>query len=262
MKIGLSAAAFYGRMETEEQAAALRNFRLDTCEVFLQCPSEYTPEFGQLVRLCLGGLPCDSVHPKGTQFESDLFAPGRRQRRDAQRGFIGVLSAGQALGAKYYVWHGPHSVKSVLSPWQIRDLKERLPELCGIAREYGMELLWENVSWASMHDLDCVRYLRETFPELGYVLDIKQARRMGLEWQDVLAAMGDRLRHVHVLDWQEDGTLCLPGEGTVDFPALFSRLKQMDYRGVVLLEPYEALCRDQARLQRSLDYLARCRDSL
>ena len=73
MRLGLSSAAFYGRREVEDTAALLPGYGLDVCEVFLNSFSEYSTDFGGLVRERLNGLPCVSVHPKGTQFEPDIF---------------------------------------------------------------------------------------------------------------------------------------------------------------------------------------------
>ena len=42
MRLGLTTAAFYGRLETEEAAARLRALDVDCAEVFLQTPSEYS----------------------------------------------------------------------------------------------------------------------------------------------------------------------------------------------------------------------------
>jgi len=46
MKLGISTAAWYGHYETEDAAAHLREFQLDTCEVFLESFSEYSHDFG------------------------------------------------------------------------------------------------------------------------------------------------------------------------------------------------------------------------
>ena len=107
MRIGLSSAAFSGRMETEEEAARTAALGVPCCEVFLETFSEYSGDFGREVRARLGETECVSVHPKGTQFESDLFGRSRRQVEDAMAWFAGVCDAGRALGAKYYIFHGP-----------------------------------------------------------------------------------------------------------------------------------------------------------
>ena len=85
MKLGLTSAAFYGRMETEDAAGFLTQLDIDCCEVFLETFSEYSADFAATVRRNLGNLPCVSVHPKGTQFEPDLFGQSARNRKDAEK---------------------------------------------------------------------------------------------------------------------------------------------------------------------------------
>ena len=222
MKLGLSSAAFYGRMETEDAAQHLTDFGLDTCEVFLETFSEYSADFGRIVREKLGTLPCGSVHPKGTQFEGDLFGRSARQRADALRIFTGVCAAGQALGAKYYVMHGPGMINSRVSPERIYMLGEVMPQMQAIARARGMEVLWENVSWCAVSTPETVGQLLSILPDINFVLDTKQAFRAGQDPCAILAAMGRRIRHVHALDWDADGRLALPGSGVMDWPRLMA----------------------------------------
>ena len=255
MTIGLSCAAFYGRMETEEQAAHLRQFPLDTCEVFLQTPSEYTASFGELVRRRLVGLPCASVHAKGTQFEPDLFGASARQRADALATLCGALDAGRALGARWYVFHGPGGIKGPVTPGRIASLAERFGRMQREARLRGLEILWENVSWCALRRPEDIREALGLLPELRFVLDVKQAFRGQVDPFAMLDAMGERVRHVHVMDWDAEGRLCLPGEGVMDFDRLFGRLRDQGYDGAVILEPYAAQAADEDSLRRSLDFL-------
>ena len=255
MRLGMSSASFYGRLETEEGAAHLRDFGLDTCEVFLETHSEYTETFGRTVREALGDMHCTSVHPKGTQFESDLFAQSERQRRDAMDIFQGVLDAGRAIGASYYVLHGPPGFKHPSHIRMIRNLKTEYGEMRRRAADYGMEILWENVSWCACRDPEDIRDLLENFPEQRFVLDVKQAMHASHNPFDILEAMGTHLAHVHVLDWKEDGSLTLPGFGTLDFPRLMREMQKMGYDGAVILEPYNYMTEDENRVRESLDYL-------
>ena len=255
MKLGMSSAAFYGQMETEDQAALLRTFPAEVCEVFLETHSEYTAAFGALVRERLAGMPCLSVHPKGTQFEQDLFGRSKRQEQDALRAFRGVCEAGQALGARYYVFHGPFAVSGPMRPGAIFEVEKRVAHLRAIAFDHGLELLWENVSWCAMSRMEDVREIAAMFPDMGFVLDVKQALRAGVEPIRMLEAMGEHIRHVHVLDWGSDGSLCLPGQGTVDWRAIMRALRAQGYEGAVVLEPYEWMTHDHAAVRQSLDYL-------
>ncbi|MBR4081904.1 MAG: sugar phosphate isomerase/epimerase [Clostridia bacterium] len=255
MRIGLSAAAFYGRMETEDQAAYLTQFAPEVCEVFLETHSEYAAAFGQTVKTRLNGIPCVSVHPKGTQFEPDLFGQSPRQRADARRILCGALDAGQALGAKWYVWHGPPALTGPIVPGRIRQLGERFPLLQQEAQTRGMEILWENVSWCALRRPEDVYALRDILPGIRFTLDIKQALRAGVDPLDMLRVMGGDIRHVHVLDWDDTGALCLPGQGTVDFRRLMQELRAQGYDGSVIIEPYTAHAMDADALRRSLDFL-------
>ena len=255
MRLGLTSAAFYGRFETEDCAAHLRTFPLETCEVFLETPSEYGGDFGRLVREKLGGLHCTTVHPLGTQFEQQLFGRSLRQVEDAFRLFTGVCDAGRALGAQYYVFHGPFGVHAPLKPERIHRLPETFRRMQEIAAARGMTVLWENVHWCALRGPEEVRTLIEMLPEISFVLDTKQAHRAGCRPEELLAAMGSRVRHVHALDIAADGSLCLPGEGSIDWPGLLAQLRSQGFDGSVILEPYDYLARDEAALRRSLSYL-------
>lgn len=255
MNIGLSSAAFYGRLETEEAAAHLHALNVGLCEVFLETPSEYSRSFGETVARNLQGVKCVSVHAKGTQFEQDLFGRSHRQVEDAMGTFAGVCDAGQAMGARYYVFHGPWVVHQDMQPGDIHALPERFGRMQAIAAERGLEVLWENVSWCTLRRPEHVRQLKALLPGLHFVLDTKQAFRSGVDWRTLVQAMGEDIRHVHVLDWDEQGRVRLPGAGVVDWGAFIQALREVRYDGAVILEPYQHLSEDEAALRRSLDWL-------
>ena len=255
MKLGLTSAAFYGRMETEDAAAFLQAFGLDTCEVFLETPSEYTADFGQLVRGKLGALGCTSVHPKGTQFEPDLFGQSARQRDDALSIMRGVMDAGQVLGAKYYVFHGPVSVVGRITLDKIRLLEKRFGAMQDMAHARGMEILWENVYYGAVSGIEDFREICTRMPGTGFVLDLKQAWRGHVDPMDVVREMGPHIRHVHILDRDENGNICLPGEGQFDFAALLEQLKAHGFDGSVIIEPYAYQTTDIDAVKRSVGYM-------
>ncbi len=255
MKLGLTSAAFYGRLETEDAAAFLREFDLDTCEVFLESFSEYTKDFGQLVRGKLVGLNCTSVHPKGTQFEPDLFGQSERQRTDAMHILRGVLDAGQALGAKYYVFHGPVSVLGRITLDRIRMLEERFGMMQDEAHAHGMEILWENVFYGAVSGAEDFREICTRLPGTGFVLDLKQAWRGHVDPFEIVERYGRSIRHVHVLDRAADGSICLPGEGVYDLEGLLKKLHGCGFDGSVIIEPYAYQTTDIEAVKRSVDYM-------
>lgn len=255
MRLGLSSAAFYGRGETEDAAQRLRDFPVDLCEIFLETWSEYSAAFGRAVRERLCGLPCRSIHAKGLMFEGDLFGASQRQRQDAFKVLENVLDCGAALGAGVWVFHGPPDFRGGLAPERIRRLAESVQTACALAKERSILMAWENVSWCALKRPQEAAYLAEACPGLHFTLDIKQARQAGADPFAFLPVMGGRLAHVHVLDWDGQGRLCLPGQGSFNFPRFFQALRDMGYQGDVILEPYAAQAENETELLKSLQFL-------
>ena len=259
MQLGMSTAAFYGRWETEEAASFIAGLGVDCAEVFLQTASEYTRAFARDVRARLGGIRCTSVHPQSVDFEYGMFSRSARRRRDIMELFCRVLDAGAELGAGVYVYHGRFNPRDGKLAWNAQMNADVLGPMCEEAALRDMVVAWENVSWCQLCDEERVMQARELVPQARYTLDIKQAMRAGRDPLALAKAMGDRLINVHVCDWDEQGKLCLPGEGAFDFAGFFALLRSLGYGGPVILEPYleliasdEALARSLARLRRDL----------
>ncbi len=254
MQLGLSTAAFYGRWETEEAAAQMAQLPIDCAEVFLQSSSECEASFARAVKDALGDLPCTSVHPLG-HHENFLARRPRRQMADAMDTLCRILDAGEALGAKTYVYHGRHTPQLSAIGWDLDWNIEALTRMCEKAQERGMVIGWENVYWCQLTQSEYVLEAKAALPQVRFTLDIKQAMRAGCDPLAFIDAMGDRLCNVHVCDWNEQGGLCLPGEGSFDFDAMFSALRAVGYDGPVILEPYLKLIRHEGALRASLDFL-------
>lgn len=255
MRLGLSTAAFYGRWETEEAAARMAGLPIDCAEAFLQSPSEYDAAFGALVRKNLGPVRCTSVHPMGIQFENQLYSRSPRQRRDAFDMLRRVLDAAAALGAGVYVLHGRSTSLLTPLPWNLEANLEAIAAMSEEGARRNVTIAWENVCWCQLTTAERVREARRAAPWLRFTLDIKQAMRAGGDPVDMALAMGGGLCNVHVCDWDARERLCLPGEGSFDFGALFAALGRMGYAGPVVLEPYLALIADEQALLRSLAFL-------
>ena len=253
MKIGVSTAAYYGRLETEDAAAHLASLDIPCCEVFLETYSEYTRDFGALVHSRLGKTRALSVHAKTQHFETDFMGQSARQRKDAFRMFDSFLQAGHALGAHIYVYHGPAAVRAGIpdfSRWQ-----EGIGQAIEMAQGYAIDFSWETVSWCHLNSPARVAQFRKMWPALHFVLDIKQVLQLGHRPVEYIDAMGDRLRHVHVLDRDANGNNRLPGEGCFDFAGLARDLRAHGYQGDVILEPYGSQVTSDDVLLRAVHHL-------
>lgn len=261
MQLGLSTAAFYGKWETEEAARRIALLGMDCAEAFLQTTSEYDPAFAALVRDNLGDVPCVSMHPSGIQFENQMFGRSQRQRRDAFDLFRRALDAGHALGARHYIYHGRSTALLTPLPFDLEANIDMVGRMSGEASQRGMDIAWENVSWCQLTTSARIAQVRKALPEVCFTLDIKQAMRAGEDPVEMARAMGSSLVHVHVCDWDEAGKLCLPGEGCFDFLKLVSVLREMEYGGSIILEPYLALIRSDEALLASIAHLRKVIDA-
>lgn len=253
MRIGVSTAAYYGRMETEESAAFLASLGVPCCEAFLQTYSEYQPEFGRTLKAAAGKMEIVSAHNKTLHFEGDFLAQSPRQRADGFAMLETFLETVQLLGAGVYVYHGPPRLRGNNPPldrWQ-----PHIEEAIARCRAHGVRLCWETVSWAWLNSMERIEDFKRRWPELGFTLDVKQVMELGLEPARVADAMGDRLCHVHMLDFDENGRHALPGRGRSDFKAFSAALRANGYRGDIILEPYAGQTEDTGEVLRSLDWL-------
>ncbi len=257
MRIGLSTAAFYGRLETEDAAARVASLGVPVCEVFLETYSEYRGEFGALVKSRLGDTQAVSVHSKTQHFEADFIGQSARQREDAFTLLEGFLDAGEALGVSTYVYHGPAVVRGGNVPRFVR-WQEGIARAIAACRARGITFSWETVSWCWLNEPARVAEFLAIWPDLMFVLDLKQVFELGQDPLAYVDAMGDRLRHVHILDYDAQGRHALPGRGLHDFRELARALRGNGYAGDIILEPYSNVAGSDQEL---LDSIAWLRDT-
>lgn len=126
-------------------------------------------------------------------------------------------------------------------------LLDRLPRLLDDAREAGVRLCLEPGPGMLVDSLARYRELRRRLgrDDLRMTIDIGHlaATELG-EPQDHLREFAGTIRHVHVRDARRGALEPLrPGEGSVDFAAVFGELRRLGYRGALALE----LTRDSRR---------------
>ena len=253
--VGISTASLFLRRLNEEALALFSAWGVPCAEVFLTSFSEYEPAFAEVLAREKGKVRVHSVHVLNTQFEPQLYAEHPRVKADAFSWLQKVMRSAQILGAERYTFHGIARLK--------RTFRENLPrsaaqtaEIAAACAAYGVRLCYENVEWALYNHPGVFSALREGCPQLGGVLDVKQARITGFDWREYLAEMGENLATVHVSDVDASGRMCLPGRGVFPFGELFSRLKDMGFTGAVLLENYSKDYASEDELRASFEYLA------
>lgn len=254
MQIGISTASLFLRLYNEDAVALISEWGVQTAEVFLTSFCEYEPRFSETLSKKKGNLNVNSVHVLNTQFEPQLFAEHPRVKADAYSWLDKVLSSANILGAKNYTFHALARLKSTFKE-NLEKSGEKLKEVFDYCKKRGVRLCLENVEWALYNRPNLFKIFRKYCPDLGGVLDIKQAFISGYPYKEYLDDMGGSLAYVHASDFDENGKKCLPGKGCFDFEELFKRLKDSGFDGAVVIENYNDDFSELKELKDSYDYL-------
>ena len=255
MEIGVSTATFFLRMYNENAISRIDDLGAKTCEVFLECPSEYTVDFGKILLDNRGDLKVHSVHVATMTFETELFSGFDRAFADAQVTFANVLSIAKMLGAKFYTMHGRARIKKGGDYDDYFKNGKRLELLCDFASNYDVKICLENVPWALYNRVGYFKEIKKYAPSLCATLDVKQARLSGCNYADYVNEMGASLKTVHLSDVDQNGKIRLPGQGIFNFEDLFKRLRDVGFDGDMLIEVYKDDFKHDVEIVESLEYL-------
>ena len=261
MNVGISTASIFNKAMVEDIPAMLAHMGCRMIEVFLNTFSEYRPDFVRLLRQRIddAGLRVYSVHPMSNQFEAQLFSIHPRQKADAFSVYRDALNAGSILGATHYVMHGSPHLGGTAKNLEMERIAPVFGELLDIAREYGVTLCLENVSWCFFHTPALGAELKARLGDhrLKFVLDIKQAVRSGEDPFAFVEAVGEDLENWHLCDYAFDETgklsLKMPGQGQCDFLALGKAMVDKGYKGPAFIEVYSDMYRDLYELRSSFE---------
>ncbi len=167
------------------------------------------------------------------------------------------LEVFSAVGARWMNLHPdrytPFHDRSFFVEQNIRTLQELLPD----ARRLGVGLMIENLP-GDYNSAPQLGEILDRVPEVGLHLDIGHANLQVPHntTEEILAAYGDRLRHVHLHDNRGGhDDLHLPlGVGNVDVAGAIRSLKKCGYDGTITLEVFTP---DKHYLAYSRDVLRR-----
>ena len=128
-------------------------------------------------------------------------------------------------------------------------------ELYQLGRGEGAYPAQENVRQHRSADPAFIAGMRKALGDsCAFVLDVKQCRMAGAETEEMVQAMGDRLVHVHLSDWEEGAPCLLPGAGRFDHLAFRRLLESRGFSGTVVTEVYRHSFSQIEELARSLSY--------
>lgn len=254
MKTGVSTACLYP-LETERSLEILLKLGYRRFEVFLNCMEELEPAFlrGLKEQADAYGASFVSIHPFTSAVESSLlFGDYPRRTREAFDFYRRYMAAAAYLGGKFVVIHGQPQGHGKLTD---QGYWERFGELYRLGDQEGAHPAQENVRQHRSSDSAFIGGMRDYLGEdCAFVLDVKQCRLSGVEWEEMVRAMGNRLVHVHLSDWDDGRSCLLPGAGKGDFSALRTTLENLSFSGTVVTEVYRHNFSQPDELKESLNF--------
>ncbi|MCW5879681.1 MAG: sugar phosphate isomerase/epimerase [Anaerolineae bacterium] len=233
--VGLSSAALYPHVMTEDAPAVAADLGFGVIELYLQTVGEYHPLFlAELQQRTYDlGLTVHALHIDTRHYH--FWSDYRRRRDEAAALFAEAVHMAASLGALCIDWHGltQAEVKAGVTIEAFLDTAAALGE-CAAAD--GVVLSLENVSWCWMRGPAEVMRLRQAGTPVGFTFDPFQAAEAQADPLAIVAAMGDGLTNVHVSDYAPGHRHLPVSEGDLDWHALLSALRATGYGGPLMLE--------------------------
>ena len=195
-----------------------------------------------------------------TAYYLPLCSPFESLRRAAVEELRLCLKAFATVGVQWMNLHpdrqAPFHERKFVIERNLQTIRELLP----MAQEFGVGLMIENLP-GGFNTVRQLSELLDPIPELGLHLDIGHANLL-VDYNttdELLAAYGPRLRHVHLHDNKGGSAdLHLPlGAGTLDTAHYVQSLHAAGYDGTVTLEVFTP---DRQHLAYSRDVLRRLWD--
>ena len=151
----------------------------------------------------------------------------------------------------------PVSTRPKLTRAEVLDYAAKLSELAKWSEGQGVKLAYHHHMGAMVQDAEDIDWLMEgSGPELGLLYDTGHLHFAGADPVAVLDKWADRVHHVHYKDVRQSvldqihakdasfldavagGAFTVPGDpdGCIDFDAVTTKLKAMDYSGWIVVE--------------------------
>lgn len=259
MQVGISTACFYPEA-LEETFSHIADMGFKKIEIFFNTESElHGPVISEIKNLVSeNGLEVISIHPYTSLMEGMLlFSDYKRRTQDGFEQYKRYFEAAKNLGAKYLTFHGERlTPESKIDKKEVWERKiECYHRLCSIAKEFDVTVAQENVAWCKSSSPEYLKRLYQDVKELRYTLDLKQGHRAGHVWTDYYNIVYDRLKNIHINDFDENHSCLLPSEGSFDYTEFFKRLKKDNYKGDVIIEVYKSNYNTKQQLINSAEFL-------
>jgi sugar phosphate isomerase/epimerase len=194
----------------------------------------------------------DTYHP--TWIENDLRQVARRIEHTRN-----VIHMAAGLGAKTISLQPGGPVGKTPRDVALRRYEAGLMEVLPLAEEAGITLMVEPEPGLIIQRADeCVEFLeRVNHPHLKMNADLGHFYCVGEDPAAVVRQYAKHIAHVHVEDIGDNRVHqhLVPGEGAMDFAAIFEALRAVDYPGWVTVELYPYVSSAEESGRQAMEFL-------
>lgn len=254
MAFGISTSCLYP-LETEKSLDMLGKIGVETCEVFLNSPSETTLDFAKILNRIKRehGINIASVHPFSSFAETYmLFSSYGRRFDDMLEFYKRNFEVTAELGAEFSVIHGALTGTKISE----NEYFERFAKLVEEGKKSGVAVCHENVNRHFCENPGFIERMKNYLgKDFKLVFDVKQAVRAGFQPLDFAEKFKDDIVHIHISDHTEKADCLPPGKGSFDFRKLIEIMNSANYNGDYIIELYRENFGDINDLSNALDYI-------
>lgn len=237
MFTGMSSSCYYP-LETEKALKQCGELGFSNVEIFVNTYSELKNPIKRELRNIKDHYSLDicSVHPFTSFAESTLlFGAYQRRVEDGLEFYKNYFEFASYLGAKYLIFHG-----AKIGPYSDNEeYFERYARLYKTGKEFGITVSQENVVLFRSQSVEFIKRMSDYLgDDFSMTLDLKQCRRAGESPLDFIRAVGNKIDHIHLSDYNDKSDCVPPMEGKEDYNAIVEALKNTGYSGKYIIELY------------------------
>ena len=237
MITGMSSSCYYPS-ETEKSLIKCGESGFTNVEIFVNTYSELVEpmckEFKSIKEHY--GLNIRSIHPFTSFAESTvIFGTYPRRVDDGMEFYKKYFEFAATLEAKFLILHG-----AKIGPYaDNEEYFERYARLYRLGKEFGITVSQENVVHFRSQSPNFIKRMSDYLgEEFSMTFDLKQCRRAGENPFDFIEAVGEKIDHIHLSDYNENSDCLPPFEGYTNFEEIVSALNKKGYNGNYIIELY------------------------
>jgi protein FrlC len=198
--------------------------------------------------------------PPEAYFEPGLISPNRKHREDRQRLILATMEFAKGVGARNISITSGRMLGGMDPTKSARQFAESIRPILDRAEAAGLDIGIECEPGLFLEYVaELVEWIEKLgSPRLGANLDVGHSQVIGESVPEVVRMLKGRIWNLHVEDIPgRKHYHMIPGEGTMDWPALKSALQGIAYNRFLTVELYTQTEEPQRAAEKSFQFLSK-----